>query len=256
MTECHAERHFIVAKFLLNVLSLSRPLNGWDFQNRPFHTWFSLTGLLARVSFSLLTMLCWRFLCCVRHVDTEIAIQNTDTETSVQRFTWREYLVCTYKHMQPHARENACRRECDCVADWMWRVTKVEVGRIWVAAVCFVPFFFSTSFDFELSGTRNHAVRLNKKPLFYLSWLNTFHTAYFNTTRLNIQKQQQQHIVYVQNEVCLEFGFSWESSTSVQQHLPNVILSSSHRAIEPKKKYSDHIGDYLDKVTKKNLFKE
>lgn len=103
-------------------------------------------------------------------------IQNTDTQTSI-RFTCKRESR-TIVRMQPkHTREPATPESIGRVrerrnqpngvyvreSEW----SKAEIGWIWVAAVCFVPIFFSTSADFELSGTRNHAVRLNEiKPYF------------------------------------------------------------------------------------------
>lgn len=69
-------------------------------------------------------------------------------------------------------------------------------GCAWVATVCFIPFFFSTSVDFELSGTLNHAVRLKKKeeyiqiqPIFIHlpDWTNE-RTPFTKAYILNIQR--------------------------------------------------------------------
>lgn len=170
-----------VAKFIsTNILSRSQCC--WDFKSIQYMQ----SSVLARVLFSL-------FLLYVDVPNSMRSLANTFDmwnwirmakenpkyrHTNVNPFHVQERAAPSYacnqniqESLQQQRVSDAYERAsqptewCMYVRESEW--SKAEIGWIWVAAVCFVPIFFSTSADFELSGTRNHAVRLNEiKPYF------------------------------------------------------------------------------------------
>lgn len=157
----------------LSAAEISNPFNICSFQS--WRAFYSLSSCCMLTFQTQCARLLTHSTCGIEFVWQE-SIQNTDTQTSI-RFTCnrepyhRTHATKTYKRAcnsreyWTRMRERRSQPNGMYVRESEW--SKAEIGWIWVAAVCFVPIFFSTSADFELSGTRNHAVRLNEiKPYF------------------------------------------------------------------------------------------
>lgn len=168
---------------------------------------FALEYQLARVLFSLAWPLCL-WLACVGHV--ELSTQPKYRHTNVIATAWKRQHLHVIAATVAIVAERTLSVPTTQAVDTDTRSNQMRSGstananspNIGVAAVCFVPFFFSTSADFELSGTpRSHAVRLNVINL-YLTYsrLNTFHKASI-LKQLKSEEEEEKHTSKYSNRV-------------------------------------------------------
>lgn len=154
--KCHAERvHCCQVSCSTFILSLAAILSQWlRFKLHAFHIqYYALKCWRAFYSLS------WfefpnRSIVNVWHVET-----LTQAKWWQKKYRHRNVIAALHVNKRESARlctERMQRergfdvpQESGCVC--LWRVSEwhTKLGRFWVAAVCFVPIFFSTSVDFE-----------------------------------------------------------------------------------------------------------